>query len=270
MSRSASPTTGTLRAVAGRGAARASGRPDTETAPLSSRRGAPLSSRHGAPPPVPPAMPAFVAAVAAELRGCVSDMNALAIVSACAAAAGVLPEKLAPAHLPVLITHISASFRFFGVADARRDACLARLLALCWPPADVPSGGPVTINVAREEDIVRARQAGKDMCRRLGFSDVGAVKVATAISELSRNIVKYAGTGSVALRPLAGPQRGIEVVAIDDGPGIPDLDVALRPGFKLRTGMGAGLRGTRALMDFFDVVTRRGKGTVVTVRKLQS
>lgn len=234
-----------------------------------SRIASPTTGTLAAPQPAPPAMPAFVAGVAAELRACVSDMNALAIVSACAAAAGVPPERLAPAHLPVLITHISASFRFFGVADARRDACLARLLALCWPPADVPSEGPVTIHIAQEEDIVRARQAGKDMCRRLGFSDVDAVKVATAISELSRNIVKYAGTGSVALRPLAGPRRGIEVVAIDDGPGIPDLAAALRPGFKSRTGMGAGLRGTRALMDFFDVVTQHDKGTVVTVRKLQ-
>lgn len=247
-------------------------------APPSSRRGLPAAAAiaaAGEPPPPSSrrgrrTASAFVAALTRELAYCVPERSALALVSACAASAGVPPESLGPVHLPAVLAQVRRSFRSLGVPDDRRDACLSRLLTLCWPLQDAVAGGALHIEIERESDIVRARQAGREICEKLGFSEIGAVKVATAISELARNIVKYAGRGDMTLRALEGPRTGIEIVASDHGPGIPDLAAALRPGFRSRTGMGAGLRGTRALMDSFDVVTARDQGTVVTVRKGRS
>jgi serine/threonine-protein kinase RsbT len=125
----------------------------------------------------------------------------------------------------------------------------------------------VDIPILIEEDIVRARSAGREMCRSMGLSEINQVKVATAISELARNIFHYAGKGSVSLRPLSTPRRGIEIVARDRGPGIPDLKLVLSGSYKSKTGMGMGILGCRRLMDHFEVDSGRDKGTVVTLRK---
>src|SRR5690242_8002539 len=105
--------------------------------------------------------------------------------------------------------------------------------------------GPATIEVTIriEGDIVRARGAGRDMCRELGLSEINQVKVATAISELARNIFHYAKTGSITLNRLSVPKAGIEIVAIDQGPGIPDVKLVLSGTYKSKTGMGKGLLG---------------------------
>lgn len=237
-------------------------KPDAE--PRSSRRGA-LSY-----PPAPPRAMTFSSAVLHELVRYISEPNALAILSACATISRVPVERLSPAHMPVLLSQVRASFSFFGVTHERRDLCLARLLALSWPAEGFLVDAAVTIDIEREHDVVRARGAGRAVCEGLGFSEVGGVKVATAISELARNILHYATRGTVTLQPLAGPPPAIEVIARDHGPGIADLAAVLQPGYRSRTGMGAGLRGTRALMDSFEVVTSPGQGTVVTIRKQRS
>lgn len=123
------------------------------------------------------------------------------------------------------------------------------------------------ISIKVEGDIVRARGAGRDMCRDLGLSEINQVKVATAISELARNIFHYAQTGNITLRRLTSPRVGIEVVATDNGPGIPDLKLVLSGSYKSKTGMGKGLLGARRLVDFFEVDTGPGRGTRVTLRK---
>lgn len=128
---------------------------------------------------------------------------------------------------------------------------------------------PTVIVVEREGDIVRARLAGKLICQKLGFGELAVAKTVTAISELSRNIVKYAARGTITLRSAPGDRIGLEVVASDRGPGILDIEAVLRPGYRSRTGMGAGLRGTRAIMDFFEIRSRPGEGTTVTIRKLK-
>jgi serine/threonine-protein kinase RsbT len=220
--------------------------------------------------PPPPSSPPFLLAVTRELARYVSDLNAVAIVSACATTVGIPRDRLGPEHINDIVAQVRASFSFFGVSDNRRDLCLAHLRALGTASDTQVPEEAVTIEIEHEYDIVRARHAGRELCVRLGFSEVGSVKVATAISELARNIFKYAGRGYVTLRSLPGPRRGVEVVARDNGPGIPDLEAALKPNYRSSTGMGAGLRGTRSLMDSFDVVTRPGRGTVITVRKLQS
>lgn len=129
--------------------------------------------------------------------------------------------------------------------------------------------GPESLDIAItvEGDIVRARGAGRDMCRDLGLSEINQVKVATAISELARNIFHYAKTGTIALRRLGAPRPGIEIVATDAGPGIADVKHVLSGSYKSKTGMGKGLLGARRLVDFFEIDTGPEKGTRVVLRK---
>lgn len=124
----------------------------------------------------------------------------------------------------------------------------------------------IEIRITLEGDVVRARGAGRDMCRALGMSEINQVKVATAISELARNIFHYAKTGSVVVRKLTTPKAGIEIVASDSGPGIPDIKLVLSGTYKSKTGMGKGLLGARRLMDHFEIESAPGR-TVVVLRK---
>jgi serine/threonine-protein kinase RsbT len=102
----------------------------------------------------------------------------------------------------------------------------------------------------------------------LGFSSGDATLIATAISELARNIVSYARNGQVILKDIQGSNRvGIAVTASDDGPGIPDVGQALRDGFSTSGSLGLGLPGVRRLMDEFEIVSKPGQGTKVGVKK---
>ena len=130
------------------------------------------------------------------------------------------------------------------------------------------------VAIAGEADIVRARQRARDVARALGFGLVDQSRIATAVSELARNVVRYAtgGRGEAVIRPLpAGPAgagaAGVEVVVRDAGPGIPDVEQALRAGFTSGNGMGMGLPGTKRLMDEMVLESAAGRGTTVTVRK---
>jgi serine/threonine-protein kinase RsbT len=122
-----------------------------------------------------------------------------------------------------------------------------------------------------EDDIVAARQRARDLARELGFGMVDQSRIATAVSELTRNVVRYAtdGRGEVTIRPLADGVRGtgIEVVVSDQGPGIADLDLVMREGFTSGSGMGMGLPGTRRLMDEMEIDSAPGRGTTVTIRR---
>lgn len=123
------------------------------------------------------------------------------------------------------------------------------------------------VPIANELDIVIARQQGRALAARLGFSPGDLALVATAISELARNIVQYAQRGEIVLRLLENDPRGIVVIARDQGPGILDLERALQDGFSSGGGLGLGLPGARRLMDEFDIVSEVGKGTTVTIKK---
>jgi serine/threonine-protein kinase RsbT len=128
------------------------------------------------------------------------------------------------------------------------------------------------IALAREEDIVTARQRAREISRELGFGAVDQSRIATAVSELARNVIRYArgAPGDVSIRALGGPapQRvGMEVIVRDDGPGIPDVNAALREGYTSGGGLGLGLSGTRRLMDELTIDTVLGRGTTVTIRK---
>jgi serine/threonine-protein kinase RsbT len=119
-----------------------------------------------------------------------------------------------------------------------------------------------------DQDIVTARQKGRALAIELGFSTGDATLVATAISELARNIVSYARKGEVQLKAVQGSGRqGILIVASDDGPGIQDIRQAMRDGFSTSGSLGLGLPGVRRLMDDFEIASEPGKGTIVKVKK---
>jgi len=130
------------------------------------------------------------------------------------------------------------------------------------------TGGAIRVAVSRDADIVSARQQGRTLAHRLGLSPGMATLVATAVSELARNILLYAGHGEVSFRLLDdGTRRGIEIVASDSGPGIPDPSRAMEDGFSTTGRLGLGLPGVRRLMDEFDLQSGPGLGTTVRVRK---
>jgi len=126
----------------------------------------------------------------------------------------------------------------------------------------------VRVRVASDVDIVAARQAGRALADHAGFSATDATLIATAISEVARNMLTYARGGEVRITSLEGPgRRGIEVVAVDHGPGIPDVARAMEDGYSTGRGMGLGLPGARRLVDEFEIVAPVGVGTTVTMRK---
>ncbi|MGI6554944.1 MAG: anti-sigma regulatory factor [Bacillota bacterium] len=128
--------------------------------------------------------------------------------------------------------------------------------------------GDKTIQVGDELDIVAARQAGRELSRSLGFNIVDQTRITTAISELARNIVLYAGKGIITLSKVKkGDRFGIEITARDNGPGIVDIELAMQDGYSTSNGLGAGLPGVRRLMDEFELKTAAGKGTTVRIVK---
>lgn len=130
------------------------------------------------------------------------------------------------------------------------------------------SAGEIQVAINSDQDIVSARQKGRGMANELGFSSGEATLIATAISELARNIVAYARKGQITLKMLNGLNRqGISVVATDDGPGIADIRQALRDGFSTSGSLGLGLPGVRRLMDEFEITSQPGRGTMVAVKK---
>jgi serine/threonine-protein kinase RsbT len=128
-----------------------------------------------------------------------------------------------------------------------------------------------SIPVASDTGIVNARRLGRSLAEEMGFSVSDATLVATAISELARNIVHYAGSGEILLGKVNGKDRppGIAVIARDSGPGIQDVQHALRDGFSTSGGPGLGLPGVRRIMDEFDIDSAPGGGTTVTAIKWQ-
>jgi anti-sigma regulatory factor (Ser/Thr protein kinase) len=127
----------------------------------------------------------------------------------------------------------------------------------------------VRIPMRSDADIVAARQAARELASRLGFRPTDLTLIATAVSEISRNIVRFAGSGEVVIELLDQPRRGVRVVARDTGPGIADVEMALRDGFSTYNGLGLGLPGARRLMDEFAVASEIGRGTTVTMTKLR-
>jgi serine/threonine-protein kinase RsbT len=128
--------------------------------------------------------------------------------------------------------------------------------------------GLIAVHVASGADVVTARQRGRSLAARLGFLGSDLTVVATAISELARNIIEYAQTGEIVLgMAQKGSRVGILIVARDQGPGIPDVAKAMQAGYTTGKGLGLGLPGVKHLMDDFEISSLVGQGTTVAVRK---
>ncbi len=132
---------------------------------------------------------------------------------------------------------------------------------------DLPAGD-ARVPINWDADIVAARQRGRALAAPLGFSTGELALIATAISEVARNILEYATTGRIVLRLVRkGSRQGVMVIAEDDGPGIPDLALAMQDGYSTGGSLGVGLPGARRLMDEFEIASEVGKGTTITMVK---
>ena len=128
--------------------------------------------------------------------------------------------------------------------------------------------GEVRVPINADDDLVDARAEGRAMAERLGFPGPDPTLIATAISEVARNIVVHVGRGEIVLRPVQEPNRyGLVVIARDEGPGIRDVEAALRDDYSGRGGLGLGLPGARRLMDDFEIASSADEGTTVTMTK---
>jgi serine/threonine-protein kinase RsbT len=128
--------------------------------------------------------------------------------------------------------------------------------------------GELVVPIKADVDVIVARQQARGLAQGLRFSSSELTLIATAISEVARNIVSYAGTGEIVLRiARRGPRRGLTVIARDRGPGIPDIERAMEDGFSTSKSLGLGLPGSKRLMDEFELISEVGKGTEVTMTK---
>lgn len=128
--------------------------------------------------------------------------------------------------------------------------------------------GELKIAIASDQDVVPARAKGRELACDLGFSRTDATLIATAISEIARNILVHAGAGEMRLRPAYEDRRnGLVVQAQDSGPGIRDVSAALREGYGTKDGLGLGLPGVNRIMDEFAIDTAVGRGTTVSMTK---
>ncbi len=133
---------------------------------------------------------------------------------------------------------------------------------------DLETSSETHVAIRQDTDTVLACQKGRRLAAEQGLSDNEQVIVVIIISELAHNIIRYATPGEIILTTIQrGNVRGVGVVARDSGPGIPDIDRALQGGYSTGGGLGQGLSGVRRLADEFEIASKPGKGTTVTIRK---
>ena len=126
-----------------------------------------------------------------------------------------------------------------------------------------------TITQIRSEwEIVAARQIGRKLAAEMGFSTIDATLIATAISEVARNILQYAKTGTIEIFPMNNEHKnGITIIARDQGPGISNIALAMQDGYSTSGGLGLGLPGAKRLMSEFEITSEVGKGTLIIMKK---
>ncbi len=130
------------------------------------------------------------------------------------------------------------------------------------------SQNEIVVKIKSDVDVIIARQEGRKIAVDLGFNNGQATLVATAISEVARNIVSYAGSGEIVLKIVEkDSKKGISIIARDKGPGIPDIDLAMQDGYSTSGGLGLGLPGAKRIVDDFQVESEVGKGTTVRMTK---
>jgi serine/threonine-protein kinase RsbT len=132
----------------------------------------------------------------------------------------------------------------------------------------MPAESHETLDIRSSADVVSVRQATRALAERLGFSLVDQTKLVTAASELARNTIDYGGGGSVRLELVEnGVRRGVRLTFEDQGPGIPDLTLALKDGYTTGGGLGLGLSGARRLVNDFTIESSPGAGTRIMIAR---
>lgn len=209
------------------------------------------------------------------LRAYFSATIAGALLTSTLRRAKLAPEALEPRDMRAAVSALEEVLANYISDPARRAECARGLrLLVGGPPAVTPEPSRLTpvpsastiIHIRATDDVVNACEVGRDIARKVGFSDVDQVKVATATAELTRNVLLYAKVGEMRLTSLEAPRRGIEIEVTDNGPGIADVDLVMSGQYRSRTGMGMGLKGTKRLMDTFELQSS-GAGTKVLARK---
>lgn len=123
------------------------------------------------------------------------------------------------------------------------------------------------VPIRAEPDVVTVRRRVREVSAQLGLNLVDQTKIITAASELARNTIIYGGGGTMQVQTLNGPRVGLRLTFEDHGPGIPDIELALRDGFTTGSGLGLGLGGSKRLVNEFDIVSRPGEGTRITITR---
>ncbi len=126
---------------------------------------------------------------------------------------------------------------------------------------------PTRLSINNLINVVTTRRQGLEMAKRIGFSLPDATKIAVVVSELARNIVMYAGNGTVTLIPQLGRRKGITIVAQDQGPGIEDVARVLAGGYTTSNGLGMGISGSKKIMDEFEIQSVLEAGTTIKATK---
>ena len=124
-----------------------------------------------------------------------------------------------------------------------------------------------SVPLREEPDVVAVRRKIRDVSLKIGFNLVDQTKVVTAASELARNTVIHGGGGSMKIEMLNGPRLGLRLTFEDQGPGIPDIDLALRDGYTSGSGLGLGLGGAKRLVNEFEIQSQVGAGTKITITR---
>ncbi len=218
------------------------------------------------------------------LREYLSDIMARSILSLSLTKSKVDLKNRKPKDGERLLFELSSGVKTYVIDPEQQRECIRKLAEALGTSAERPAAAPSSpadslpesepesghtfrIAVLREADIVEARGVGREVARDLGFSPSMQIKLATAISELARNIVQYAGTGTIRIRQIKAGRVGLEVVAKDDGPGIRNVDLVMSDSYRSKTGMGVGLKGTKKMMDEFSLESEVGRGTRILLRK---
>lgn len=124
------------------------------------------------------------------------------------------------------------------------------------------------LSISNEVDLVKARQEVRVQAQAIGLSLVDQTRITTAVSELIRNMLKYAGGGTVEMETVRnGVRNGLRIICRDEGPGIPNVEMAMKEGYSTSNGLGLGLPGAKRLMDEFNIQSEVGRGTRVTISK---
>ena len=219
-------------------------------------------------------MPVIQRYTGSILAGAVRTSVWNSLVTAGKSVADCAPEDYIAAALPGLRSYVRSEAQDQCELELRaalqpltEPASSSRSVTDFLPPSSPPLGNsstPLTIiAIESDADVVRARNEARRLCAELSYGVTDTVRCCTVVSELARNIAQYAKTGTIELREASGATRGISIVARDNGPGIADLGDILAGNYVSKTGMGRGLLGSRAILEKFDVVTRRGEGTTV-------